>query len=691
MNCNQSLGATGSLPSTLLKKTGHRRLIAYQERVVPPPIAVVDLAAERDYHDDSSVSTQSTPYSQEYYSRRELMPTAAAAVKRKDKIADRFLASRRIHGVNVHSRRPPSPERRVHTPKPNVQRRKIVAEESLQFVRDEVRAAIIGSERDAPLLSLASSFEETRSLCSRDEEIKSAAISRRSADASMRRESTTREQQLDVASCQQHSRGDSKSRGSTLASGASQNHQALASPTSAASRWRDEESAAVNSFRTSETGVASQGREKENEASHSFSQRGNSAWSRRSAVSSGMLPLENDGKFENLSCRQEKNKSVDVHSSRRSTVYEASVAASRSTNMGDNDIEVASLCSRDNEIKSAASRKTARSMHRTLDKETSERDLSWIEEHIKSLARSRPSVTWSNDDLLKGTGKSFDTQPTNDVSFDDYLTTSSCSSISASLDPSGYSVTTGAAVPITYNTRPDSIRFNKVKSVLDRMRKPVIQGTAISSGVLLNPRMIPIVSASSVKVKQRSVAHDTNQRYDQVDGTTGVPVVSAADLKKSMLIQKSLMDGKDEVESANGLPVVAATSFHGANGNRDGQATEEERSDRCNWRTQNSDTEMERSNLLRNVQQEQSQCRDPPAKTACVQDAFLERKQARDPEEVTHEIQSSQRSVANSESTERIFSQHYSSLGPILCGPSASKANAMSKHPKVRPLPTIYD
>jgi hypothetical protein len=112
--------STNSLPSTLLKKTGGRNQVPFHDRVVPPPITALALVEKRndnDYHELSSVSTQSsqlTPYGNHDDNKTELI--------REVSLDNKDLPKGRI---NPHSRRSvvpnrprrPSPERCIQSTK----------------------------------------------------------------------------------------------------------------------------------------------------------------------------------------------------------------------------------------------------------------------------------------------------------------------------------------------------------------------------------------------------------------------------------------------------------------------------------------------------------------------------------------------------------------------------------------------
>lgn len=915
-----------SLPSTLLKKTGRRKLLAFQDRVLPPPIRLLDILAEdneRDYnyHEFSSVSTQSTPYSQEYYDRRERMPTVVEAVKanntgrpKKDKIADRvsLSASRRHRNSTIHhqhqrqphqhrdqnssgvyeknvaaahnnknnkSRRPPSPERRSSTrqaqllqkrkpPKPDGvsaasaflkisnhhhhdqmlqhqkqrQDKKVASttKEDKMLLQQQQQRQVVDDADDGVAFFAASvatpesptrnaatasaSFEPTRhhhnqnhhrgsdetSLCSREEEIKSAAVTAANRSNSSRDRhrsmTATTADEADDARDDDDNEDYGRMDASADAAAAAASAAAAAAPFDKKSsnintNPRSHHSAVVPTMTAATTGNSGTGglsrgshqaTAKKNGNEHELVgvavvMRGSGGGSSSSEASKSTARARGDrGHIESdICCREEEEKETTANSSTTGTTasrlagapssyYEASVTTLSSKNSSrryhedtsfcswekeiiraaainsrgrspksaagntattaaaasrllsaarrDNDNDAASLCSRENEILSAAaSRKTGRSslptrdqLHRTMKVERHKKSLSWMmnnnDEHFtsgqtinsnsNSNEKSGAIDRTINEDFLESLEGSLDSQqPTKGVSFDDFLTASSCSSISASLDPSGYTVTqnrtavTDVRVVNLYNsnyntiTRPGPIRYDRVKSVLDRIRKPVVHGTAVS-GALPRRRGIITVSARSVQGGElggdvRDTPPPPPQTLNQYcnnnneltsTASSCLPVfVGAEDLVKYGSTASPRQEAV-EVESAKGVIVVTAGSCLEGDANHDGE--------RVDHFKNGSDAELEQSNS-RKDRQDLPQGRDPPAYTACTQDVFPEKKQARDLDE-SHEIHSLQRSVAKSESTERIFSEHYTPLGRILCGPtdnpSTTKGSWRSSH-----------
>lgn len=127
---------TSSLPSTLLKKTGPNRLLSYHDRVVPPPIRLLDMQEQLSSHQEtrmmmmtshdecSSVSTQSTPYSQEYYDRREIMaaPTTQSSIAPKNVVGPLLQQQQQQQNSPISTLHPAAPKTQSSIAPMNVER-----------------------------------------------------------------------------------------------------------------------------------------------------------------------------------------------------------------------------------------------------------------------------------------------------------------------------------------------------------------------------------------------------------------------------------------------------------------------------------------------------------------------------------------------------------------------------------------
>jgi hypothetical protein len=215
--------------------------------------------------------------------------------------------------------------------------------------------------------------------------------------------------------------------------------------------------------------------------------------------------------------------------------------------------QMISLSSRENDILSAAaSRKSGRLSSSCREVLIEEREKPVVKTKRDSAATANGSgnSAWRKIDSVIFTDdqselKLFRT-PVNDVAFDDFLTTtSSCSSISASHDPSGYIVNTSAPAKPKPNfiAVRSNMQFDRVKSVLDRMRAP--NGGRVHHNDIVVARDDPSKSAKPLAKPVRRLTPD------YVPQTTR---------HRPMPREASVTD---DVASARGVPVVAAASFYG--------------------------------------------------------------------------------------------------------------------------------
>jgi hypothetical protein len=274
--------------------------------------------------------------------------------------------------------------------------------------------------------------------------------------------------------------------------------------------------------------------------------------------------------------------------------------------------DVASLCSRENEILSAAaSRKTGR------HSSTSGREV-LIEEYEKpreaqgELKSSNSATAWKKiDTVLFGDDESelklFNT-PMKDVAFDDFLTTtSSCSTISASMDPSGYIVNTPNAAPrlIQFPVR-SAVQFDRVKSVLNRMRTPLVQRPSPVKGP--KQQVLPVIRSNN---PLNNVSRPIANKLPPICGLVAnrVPIVRATDMMLPNLKTIQQDTETDDVESAKGVPVVTALSF---NGERNHDVIETKRPNQVVFQSRIVE-QTQSCNLPRNS----TNSKDPPANTLC--------------------------------------------------------------------------
>ena len=166
-------------------------------------------------------------------------------------------------------------------------------------------------------------------------------------------------------------------------------------------------------------------------------------------------------------------------------------------NASHNDDDDIVEAERENEILSAAaSRKTGKTGQTGVRAHTISTIRSrevMIEDHEnptkKNTAVQSTSAWRKIDDVLFGDDLSelhLFKKPSKDVAFDDLLTTTSdCSSISVSLDPSGRIVNESNVASLKRSGQVRNVitdvEFNRVKSVLDRMKKPIVVHTSTNN------------------------------------------------------------------------------------------------------------------------------------------------------------------------------------------------------------------
>lgn len=195
-----------------------------------------------------------------------------------------------------------------------------------------------------------------------------------------------------------------------------------------------------------------------------------------------------------------------------------------------------------------------------------------IEDHEKPTKNETGTTAWKKiDDVLFGDDQSelhlFKT-PTKDVTFDDLLTTTSdCSSISVSLDPSGCVVNESNAVSSKRQDQVTNVitdvEFNRVKTVLDRMRKPMMVHTSTNNGGnTFNRGTGGMAAINAPKMKNRIGTGNFVQ--NRFKNTPQVSIVRAAkqleESRKSLVLRPKFSETRETYD----MPIIVqASSFHG--------------------------------------------------------------------------------------------------------------------------------
>jgi hypothetical protein len=295
------------------------------------------------------------------------------------------------------------------------------------------------------------------------------------------------------------------------------------------------------------------------------------------------VPAEHSKCYTNKPLRQSDCEKDNVsegipkeEASQSKTLSSTRFIRNSSHNDDDDDIVEAQ---RENEILSAAaSRKSGKTGQTGMRTHTSSSNRSrevLIEDHEKPTKNEavQSTTAWRKiDDVLFGDDNSelhLFQKPTKDVAFDDLLTTTSdCSSISVSLDPSGCIVHESN---IKSSNRLDQVRnvitdveFNRVKSVLDRVKKPMAVHTSTNNVGNFMSRGGAMAALNVPKMKNRIGTGNFVQ--NRFKNTPQVAIVRAAkqledSRKKSFVRPKS---NEARVVHEDYIPIVVqARSFHG--------------------------------------------------------------------------------------------------------------------------------
>ena len=289
---------------------------------------------------------------------------------------------------------------------------------------------------------------------------------------------------------------------------------------------------------------------------------------------SGCVPNESRGRNENYTTSSIAMSIGKDEESQSKTL--SSTRFIRNANHNDDDDIVEAQ--RENEILSAASRKSGKTGQTGVRTHASSSNRSrevMIEDHEKPQKAEpvQSTTAWRKiDDVLFGDDHSelhLFKSPAKDVAFDDLLTTTSdCSSISVSLDPSGCVVNDSN---ISSSKRLDQVRnvitdveFNRVKSVLDQMKKPMAVHTSTNNTGIVTSRAGPTAAVNAPKMKNRIGTGNFVQ--NRFKNTPQVSIVRAAkqleETRKASVVRPKLSEPR--VVKANYFPIVVqARSFHG--------------------------------------------------------------------------------------------------------------------------------
>jgi hypothetical protein len=630
--------STNSLPSTLLKKTGGRNQVPFYDRVIPPSITALALDEQRNDHEDndlSSVSTQSTPFSQNISHQENSL-----GLIREVSLYGKDLPKER---VSPHSRRSIG-QQRPRRPSP---------ERCIQSTKCEPKATTATTTMPMASSKQSESLRyDKKSLSDRDDDIKSAAnISNHQRLRKMHQTSTeihkVRGRTLPInrstdVLCSNDEDDDHRyivtvttSRSTIKARGgrgppmyaSPQRAQGLKSFSFSNSTIDDDisgdystdlagfddilnegkynydaTSSQIDSYITpkrpsfSDNDIASATASKrsgklstiESEQSRDNSTIAPKEVNIESNLTSTAMSIKSNRQLSTVSqtSRSSRKGGSSEVSSERNRRFTSSpniltgymlqrvdndAVASQSKSLSStrflsrdddaNDVE-RNLRSRDDEILSAAaSRKTGKT-----GKYSSSRSREvLIEEHEKpriDTNSTNGTTTWRKiDDVLFGDDQSelhlFKT-PAKDVAFDDLLTTTSdCSSISVSLDPSGCIVNENrATTTINPHHVISDIQFDKVKSALDRMRKPMMIHTTMA---IPNRAMM---TYNAPKAKNRIGAGKFIQnRFKDTVPISNIPTAHTNQTVRKPSLYDKVAHGV--VANVEDVPVVRAQSFHG--------------------------------------------------------------------------------------------------------------------------------
>ena len=281
--------------------------------------------------------------------------------------------------------------------------------------------------------------------------------------------------------------------------------------------------------------------------------------------------------IEQLAKRDSDLNNASKHDTKDEASQSKTLSSTRFISNDDYDDDVVEA-QRENEILSAAaSRKTDKTGRTGLRSHTSSSNRSrevLIEEHENptEIKKEPNSAAWRKiDDVLFGDDQSelhLFKKPTKDVAFDDLLTTTSdCSSISVSLDPSGCIVNESSGAPSKRSNQVThvitDVEFNRVKSVLDRMRKPMMVHTnTANAGMTTTRGGGPMAALNAPKMKNR--VGTGNFVQTRFKNTPQVSIVRAA---KQLEESRNITATRLKTNQAQIVPdvpiVVQARSFHG--------------------------------------------------------------------------------------------------------------------------------